>query len=157
MDWKLRLQRIGTIGIATGGFSGYFPIAPGTMGSLVGAAIVWGIRDTSVVIQVILSVALLLIGVWASDKARQIFGQSDPSRVVIDEIVGMMITMIGIPVTPYWLFWGFLIFRILDIVKIPPASYFDTRVKSGWGVMMDDVWAGIYGNILLHLMLRAMI
>ena len=76
---------------------------------------------------------------------------------MIDEIVGMMITMVGVPVTPYWLVIGFVLFRIFDVVKIPPANIFDSRVKNGWGIMLDDVCAGIYGNILLHLMLRAKI
>jgi len=155
--WKARTKKIGALCIATGGFSGYFPIAPGTAGSVVGLAFAWALRDASIPVQVAAAVVLCLIGVWASDKARQIFAQEDPSRVVIDEIVGMMITMIGIPVTPYSLVWGFVLFRIFDVIKIPPANIFDSHVKNGWGVMLDDVWAGIYGNILLHLMLRARI
>jgi phosphatidylglycerophosphatase A len=101
------------------------------------------------------SLALLVIGVWAAGQTCQILKKKDASQIVMDEIVGMLITMIGIPVTPYWLLVGFLLFRLLDIVKPSPAKYFDEKVTGGWGVMMDDVVAGIYGNIILHLMLRA--
>jgi phosphatidylglycerophosphatase A len=157
MEWKPQLKRVGIIGVATGAFSGFCPVAPGTAGSVVGAALIWGMRHLPMGVQIATAVILCLIGVWASDRARHIFHQADPSKVVIDEIVGMMITMIGIPVTPYWLICGFVLFRILDVAKFLPANYFDERVKNGWGIMLDDVWAGIYGNVLLHLMLRARI
>jgi len=141
--------------IASGGFVGYFPVAPGTLGALWGLAIVWGLRNFSVYLLGVLSLALLVIGVWAAGKTCQILKKKDASQVVIDEIVGMMMTMIGLPLTPYWLLVGFLIFRFFDIVKPSPARYFDEKVSGGWGVMMDDVIAGIYGNIVLHLMQRA--
>ena len=102
-----------------------------------------------------LCITLCLIGVWLSAVASHIFNYQDPSRVVVDEIVGVMVTMIGMPVTGYWLLAGFLVFRVLDVIKPFPANIFDSRVKGGWGVMMDDVVAGIYGNIILHLMLKA--
>lgn len=141
--------------LASGGFAGYFPVAPGTVGSAIGLAIVWYLRSFSVFFLLALSLALLVSGVWAAGKTCQILKKKDASQVVIDEIVGMMMTMIGLPLTPYWLLAGFLIFRLFDIVKPSPARYFDEKVSGGWGVMMDDVIAGIYGNIVLHLMQRA--
>ncbi len=99
--------------------------------------------------------ALGAVGVWASEQAGTIFRNADSSRITIDEIVGFMVTMIGVPVTMYWIVWGFLLFRFFDIIKFPPANLFDERMKNGWGVMLDDVTAGIYSNILLHLMIRA--
>jgi phosphatidylglycerophosphatase A len=131
------------------------PVASGTFGSLVGAAIVWGYRDLPLVTQSAILVGLFAVGVWTSQKAGKLYREADSSRIVIDEIVGIMVTMLGIPVTAYWLVWGFVLFRFLDIAKFPPAHYFDARMKNGWGVMLDDVFAGIYGNIWLHLMIRA--
>jgi len=81
----------------------------------------------------------------------------DSPKIVIDEIAGIMVTMIGIPLTGYWLFWGFILFRIFDITKPPPAKYFDSKVHNSWGVMLDDIIAGIYSNIILQLMLRTTI
>ncbi len=154
MIWKERLKKFGIVYLATGSYFGFFPIASGTAGTVVGVAIVWAYRDFPLWSQLLLCLALGAVGVWVSGQAERIFRKSDSSYIVIDEIVGFMITMIGIPITPYWLICGFILFRFLDVVKLPPADYFDERVKNGWGVMLDDVFAGIYGNIWLHLMLR---
>jgi len=152
-----RLKKVGVLAVATGLFVGFFPVASGTFGTLVGVALVWGTRSLPLPVGLLLLVGVGAAGVWAAGEANRIFRKPDASYIVIDEIVGFMVTMVGIPVTGYWLVWGFLLFRIFDIVKPPPANYFDEYVKSGWGVVMDDVVAGIYGNILLHLMIRASI
>ena len=155
MKWKSRSREIGIVAIATGGFVGYFPFAPGTMGTLVGVLIVWGMKSSPFWGLLLLAILLGAAGVWASGEANQIFGKADSGHIVIDEIVGFLLTMVGIPVTGYWLFWGFALFRLLDVIKVPPSNYFDERMKNGWGVVLDDVTAGIYANIILHLMLRA--
>lgn len=152
---KVKAKKWGALVIATGLFSGYFPIAPGTFGSLVGVLIVLVTQSFPIWLNVALAGGVLAAGIWAAGEANRIFSKVDAGYIVIDEIVGVMITMIGIPVTEYWLIWGFILFRLFDIVKPPPANIFDERVKSGVGVMMDDVFAGIYANILLHLMVRA--
>lgn len=152
---KEKLRKLGAILIASGGGIGYFPFAPGTAGSALGLLLVWACRFFSVFTLIFMSFALLVIGIWAAGETCQILKKKDASQVVIDEIVGMMVTMIGIPMTPYWLVIGFFVFRLFDIVKPSPAKYFDEKVSGGVGVMMDDVIAGIYGNIVLHLMLRA--
>ncbi len=139
---------------SSGAFTGYFPVASGTFGSLVGVALVWATRSWSVPSQSLLATALLLLGVWVSHHAAILHRQADASKIVIDEIVGMQITMIGIPVTLPWLVTGFLIFRFLDVIKFPPANFFDERLKNGWGVMLDDVVSGLYGCLWLHLMWR---
>jgi phosphatidylglycerophosphatase A len=151
----IRLETLSTMFLATGGFVGYFPVASGTMGTLVGVAIVYGLRGLPGFSFVLVTLVLGAAGVWASREANIIFNKADSSRIVIDEIVGFMITMIGIPVTGYWLVMAFLLFRFFDITKLPPANIIDSKMKNGWGVMLDDVVAGIYGNIILHLMLRA--
>jgi phosphatidylglycerophosphatase A len=153
--WKKRLKKVGIIGVASGVFTGYFPVASGTVGTLLGVAIVWLWQGLPISLQVVMCLALGAVGVWASEQAGTIFRNADSSRITIDEIVGFMVTMIGVPVTMYWIVWGFLLFRFFDIIKFPPANLFDERMKNGWGVMLDDVTAGIYSNILLHLMIRA--
>lgn len=149
------LRKLLVLFFATGAFSGYVPIAPGTAGSALAVALLWWMGQIPALALIGLSVALLVIGIWSAGEACQVLRKDDASQIVIDEIVGVFITMIGIPLTPYWLVVGFCVFRVLDIVKPPPAKYCDTKIHGGVGVMLDDVVAGIYGNILLHLMLRA--
>lgn len=153
--WKKGLKKVGILGVATGVFTGYFPVASGTVGTLLGVVIVWLWQGLPVTLQIVACLMLGALGVWSSEQATSIYRKADSSRIVIDEIVGFMIAMVGIPVTPYTVICGFILFRFFDIVKFPPANYFDERMKNGWGVMLDDVTAGIYSNILLHLMLRA--
>lgn len=83
------------------------------------------------------------------------FTKKDAPQIVIDEIAGMLIAMIGIPITGYWLLLAWLLFRFFDITKIPPASIFDSKFKNAWGVVLDDIVAGIYANIILHWALKA--
>ena len=151
--WQRRL----TVMLATGFYTGYAPVAPGTFGTLVGVLLVLIFGESPLFFQISFTLFLCGAAVWASEKAQIIFKRKDASYIVIDEIVGMMVTMIGMPVTGYWLVCGFLVFRVLDIAKLPPANYFDSKLKNGWGVVMDDVVSGIYGNLLLHLMLRTTI
>ena len=157
MSWQERLKKVGITGIATAGFVGFAPFAPGTFGSVVGLAVVWWLRHVSLPLYFGCFLAVTGLGVWASHHAGKWFGEIDSGHIVIDEVAGMMLTMLGIPVTGYWLFWGFLLFRLFDVLKPPPANLFDQYVKNAWGVMLDDTAAGIYGTILLHLMVRATI
>jgi phosphatidylglycerophosphatase A len=149
--WKASLSKWGTLFLSTGAFSGFFPVASGTAGTVVGVGVVYLCWESSLWVQVLLSGILLGIGVWASNASYQYLHQVDSRHIVIDEIVGYMVTMLAIPATTYWMVFGFVLFRFFDVVKFPPANLFDTRVKNGWGVMMDDVCAGIYGNVILHL------
>ncbi|MCB0404222.1 MAG: phosphatidylglycerophosphatase A [Bdellovibrionales bacterium] len=143
------------IAFTTGLYTGYAPFAPGTWGSALAAVLLYFIADLSMGLHVVLTAALLVGGAFASERVAATFGEQDSSKIVIDEIVGMLITMIGIPFTGYWVTIGFLVFRFFDITKPPPARFLDTKLKNGWGVMLDDAVAGIYGNILLQLMLRS--
>jgi len=154
-EHKAWIQKWGPLSIATGAFSGFIPFAPGTWGSAVGLALLWLMPPVSFLVYLLLTLLCFFVGVWAANRARQVFKIVDAPQIVIDEIAGIMVTMIGIPLTGYWLVWGFVLFRIFDIAKPPPAKFFDSRVKNAWGVMLDDTIAGIYGNIILHLMLMA--
>ena len=149
-----RLKKVTALVFASGGFVGFFPFASGTWGSLVGVAMLWLTRDTGLVFQALMIVALFIIGVWASGVTVKMLNQPDSSRIVIDEIVGMAITMYALPLTPYSLALGFFIFRFLDVLKPTPADWADSRLKGGLGVMADDVIAGIYGNLWMHFVLK---
>ena len=143
------------IWIATAGGAGYFPIAPGTAGSLVGVAVVAGLgllplhRPAAIAVLAASSMALFALGVWAAGEAEEFFGRADPSQVVVDEVVGQMLTFLLLPhATWKWLVGGFLLFRAFDIVKPFPARQAE-RIPRGWGIMLDDVVAGLYGLAVL--------
>lgn len=139
--------------IATGCYSGYLPIAPGTWGSLVGLLLVFLLHSLSLPVYLALVVGLFVVGSFAAGEAEKILDNRDPGAVVIDEIVGMLITMVAVPLTPFTMILGFILFRIFDILKPFPVNIFDQRFHGGLGIMLDDVIAGIYSLIVLQLIL----
>ena len=146
--------------IATGLGSGYFPLAPGTAGSALGLALVIAFRQTSLTpLWLGVSLAafaglLFFVGVWSAGKAERVFGRVDPSQVVIDEVVGQIITFVATPrVTWTGLLAGFILFRVFDIVKPFPARGAE-RIPGGWGIMMDDLVAGLYSLLVLVILGR---
>ena len=139
--------------IATAGYAGYFPIAPGTVGSAAGLAvylIVWWTQ--SPVVEVALIAGLFILGVWAGTTAERYFGGIDPGPVVLDEVVGMLITLAFIPVGISGAIAGFFLFRIFDIIKPFPAGRLEA-LHGGLGVMADDAMAAIYANLSLRAIL----
>jgi phosphatidylglycerophosphatase A len=141
--------------IATCGGLGYFPVAPGTAGSALGVALAAALAMISpwqawLRIGLIVAAAVLIgIGVWAATRAESYFGRVDPSQVVIDEVAGQFVTLAGAPDASWkWLLIGFLLFRLLDIVKPFPARRSE-RLPGGWGIMADDLIAGVYGAVVL--------
>ena len=136
--------------IATCGYIGFAPVAPGTVGSAAGVALFYLVRATGVPwAQGALIVALFAAGVWAAAVTERALGRTDPGPVVIDEVVGVLITLAWIPVTPLGALAGFLIFRVLDVVKPWPARQFES-LHGGLGVMADDAMAAVYGHLLLR-------
>ena len=139
--------------IATAGYTGYFPIAPGTVGSAVGLVVyllVWWAQ--SPVVEVALIVALFVAGVWAGTTAERYFGGVDPGPIVLDEVVGMLITLAFIPVGWSGAIAGFVLFRIFDVIKPFPANRLEA-LHGGLGVMADDAMAAVYANISLRLLM----
>lgn len=134
--------------IATGFLSGYSPIAPGTAGSLIGILIYWFFLNSNLNL-LIISILFFILGVFTSTEFERRNGH-DPPVVVIDEIVGMWISLLFIEKKLGTVLTAFLIFRFMDVVKPPPARTFD-RLKGGFGIMMDDVIAGIYANVLTQI------
>lgn len=137
--------------LATVGYCGYFPIAPGTVGSAAGLivyALVWWTQ--SPLLEVGLIVGLFAVGVWAGTVAERYFGGIDPGPIVLDEVVGMLITLAFIPVGLSGALAGFVLFRIFDVIKPFPAGRFE-RLHGGLGVMADDAMAAVYANLSLRL------
>jgi len=142
------MTRIG-VWIATAGGLGYAPVAPGTFGSAAGVVIYLLTSDWPWLTQVALAAGVTVIGTWAAHVASTQAGQSDPSHVVIDEVAGQLVTYLGTGVGWKGALIGFLLFRVLDIVKPWPANKLEA-LHGGVGIMADDVMAAIYGCALLH-------
>lgn len=122
--------------------------APGTWGSLAALLLAWPVMAFADVWWLAAAaVAVTGLGIWAAGRHEATMGHPDPGRVVIDEVAGMWITLL--PAMPNWHHFvvGFIAFRIIDIVKPWPASWCDRRLKGGFGIMADDVMAGIYGAL----------
>jgi len=139
--------------VATVGYCGYFPVAPGTVGSAAGLvvyAIVWAAG--SPLLETGLILGLFAAGVWAGTTAERYFGGIDPGPIVIDEVVGMLVTLAFIPVGWSGAAAGFLLFRIFDVIKPFPARQLE-RLHGGLGVMADDVMAAVYANLSLRLVI----
>jgi phosphatidylglycerophosphatase A len=143
-----RLARL----IASFFYVGFIPIIPGTFGSLAAFLIYFPLTHyiADWRIQALCIIFITGIGIWASHKAQLDAKIEDPSFVVIDEVAGQLITLFLVPFSWTVIIVGFLLFRILDIIKPAPARKAED-LPGGWGIMMDDVIAGVYGNILLSL------
>jgi phosphatidylglycerophosphatase A len=147
------LKRYTAMFLATGGYIGKIPFAPGTFGSLVGLPIVFAFSKISLPAAMLITLGIIFVGVWAAHHAEQQLGAKDPGCIVIDEIAGMCVTLIGIPLTWTTGLAGFFLFRIFDIIKPPPARQLERKLKGGWGVVMDDVAAGVMAHLVLRVVL----
>jgi phosphatidylglycerophosphatase A len=142
--------------LATGAHVGRIPFASGTFGSLVGLPIVYLLSRTDWAVALILTTILVLFSVWIADLAERQLNAKDPGCIVIDEIAGMCVTMFAIPLTLTTCLAGFFFFRIFDVIKPPPARLMESRLPGGWGVVMDDVVAGIMANLVLRIWVALM-
>ncbi len=135
--------------IATGGYSGYLPKAPGTWGSLVGVFLWFFLCHLPLTTYLVITGILFVIGVASAGAAEKIVDRGDPGLVVIDEIVGQLITLSIAPFGIIPALAGFVLFRIFDIIKPFPINWFDSHIHGGLGIMFDDVIAGLYGLLVL--------
>ncbi len=133
--------------IATCFGAGYSPVAPGTVASALTVALLWLIPFSRGGLVVFL-VAVVAIGVWAAQVAERQLGGKDPGAIVIDEVAGMTLSVVALPLTPAVLLSGFVLFRLFDVIKPPPA-HASQRLPGGIGVMLDDVIAGVYALVIL--------
>jgi phosphatidylglycerophosphatase A len=139
--------RVG-LAIATVGGVGYAPVAPGTCGSVIGL-IVWWLLPASAIVQALAIAALFGVGSWSASIAERHFGRTDPGQVIIDEVMGMLITLFLNPAGWLGAIGAFLLFRLFDVVKPYPANRLE-RLPGGVGVMADDGMAAIYANLVLR-------
>jgi len=137
---------------STGLYSGYSPVAPGTAGTLVAIPLYLVLSRLPAPSYGITAVAFLFMACWFSGAAESIFLKKDSGRIVIDEIGGFLVTMGFLPPVPLYIFSGFILFRFFDIVKPFPIKRLQA-LRGGYGVVADDVVAGIYGNLVLHVCL----
>ena len=137
--------------IATAAFSGYAPFAPGTVGSAVGLLVWWATRPAGGAwVDLAVIAVLTVLGARAGTEAERHFAREDPGHVVIDEVVGMLVTIALLPVSWTGALVGFVLFRAFDVVKPWPASRFE-RLPGGVGIMADDIMAGVYAHLALRL------
>lgn len=134
--------------------SGLAPIASGTFGTLAAIPIYIVASYVSVMALAILTIASILGGIYLCGRTTRALGVQDHSAIVWDEFAGFFVTMLWVPMTVKTVIAGFFVFRLFDIVKPWPASYFDSKVNGGVGVMMDDVVAGLYASGVVYALYR---
>lgn len=153
--------------LATGAGSGFFPKAPGTAGSALAIIILFFVDNFSSPGYLILTSIIVLVGILSASRAEDFLNKQDPSEVVIDEIAGILVTVAFLPANGFVLLAGFVFFRFFDIAK-PwpvrqaeeagewlakqfPSNQYLAKNKGGIGIMLDDIFAGVYANLLLRL------
>ena len=145
------IRRIPALTVATAFGVGYAPVASGTFGSLVGL-LLWAVLPDTISAQGVAIVLLCVVGSWAGSVAERHFGRTDPGEVVVDEVMGMLLTLFLTGVGWAGAVGGFLLFRVFDVIKPFPARRLE-RLHGGIGVMADDAMAAIYANVVLRIAL----
>ena len=130
--------------------AGYVPTAPGTAGTLVAIPIFLVLSSIPFPLYELTILTFFFFASWISGEAERCWERKDDPRIVIDEIMGYLITMLWLPRTILFIILGFFLFRFFDIVKPPPIRLLE-KAKGGYGVVLDDIVAGIYANIVLQL------
>jgi phosphatidylglycerophosphatase A len=139
--------------LATGGFSGFLPKIPGTWGTFAAIPLVLLVHLGDGLTQAVTAVVFVMAAVWIAARAEVLLNSKDAGPIVIDEMVGFVFTLLWLPIGFPTVCLGFVLFRFFDIVKPPPTNILERRLPGGWGVVMDDVMAGIYANISLRILL----
>jgi len=145
-QWRDEVARF----LATTLYTGYFPVAPGTVGAAAAVLLLWFVGMDQGFLLLGLVLLTTLIGVWAAGRAEALWQETDPGRVNLDEVAGMMVSLLFLPRTGVVFILAFVAFRVFDILKPVPVSTAE-RLPRGWGIMADDIVAGIYANIVLQL------
>ena len=135
--------------------SGLSPYAPGTTGTLAAIPLYYAMTYLPMPVYLILLVGLFMLGVYVCEVTTRALGVQDHRAIVWDEFVGYLITMILVPAGWMWIILGFFMFRFFDVVKHWPANWMDKHVKGGLGIMLDDVVAGVYALISMHIAVYA--
>ena len=147
--WRFILSRPAYF-IAFGFGAGLAPFAPGTVGTLLAFPLYWLFFPQVGALEfMVLILVLFILGVWACDTAGRALGVSDYGGMVWDETVAFLLVLFLVPATLYWQAAAFLLFRLFDILKPPPIRHYDQTLKSGFGVMLDDLIAAFYTLVVL--------
>ena len=145
------MQKISKL-VATVFFIGYFPLASGTVASLA-ALIIYFFVGGNTILYFTLTAISLMLGFWSSRGAEERFGERDPHAIVIDEFSGMLLVFLFIPFSLKFLIAGFLLFRFFDILKPWPIRKLE-NLPAGWGILCDDLLAGVYAAVVLTICTR---
>ena len=132
---------------------GLAPKAPGTVGTIGAIPLVLIISFFTIPYEILTIIAFILLSIWVSEVSRRLMGREDPQVVVIDEVAGLLLTLFLIPVSLFSVVSGFVLFRFFDILKPFPVGLIDRKVKGGFGVVLDDLMAGLYANLCLSIIL----
>ncbi|MCU7844808.1 MAG: phosphatidylglycerophosphatase A [Candidatus Thiodiazotropha sp. (ex Monitilora ramsayi)] len=135
--------------LAFGFGSGLAPKAPGTFGTLVAIPIYLILQPLSYWLYLLLVVLGFIVGIWICDQTSKDLGVHDHGGIVWDEIIGYLITMSFVPASLWWILIGFVLFRLFDILKPWPIGWLDKRVEGGFGIMLDDLVAGLYAGVVM--------
>ncbi len=138
--------------IATFFSIGRFPKAPGTLATLATLPIWYLLAQTGPFIYMLVTLFLVPVGIWAAQAYEDQSGKHDSKEIVIDEVVGFLITMVWVPITWQSAIAGFVLFRFFDIVKPPPIRQMDQKIPGGFGVMADDIAAGLISSVIMQLL-----
>ena len=139
--------------LATGFFTGFLPTMPGTWGTFAGIPLVIISHRLTSIMQAVVTVVFVFFAAFISGRAEILFENRDARPIVIDEMVGFLITLLWLPLNLLTLCLGFVLFRLFDIVKPPPIGILEKRLHGGWGIVLDDVLAGVFANVTLRLLL----
>lgn len=136
--------------IGSFGYVGFFPFAPGTAGSFAALALYAFIKWVNLpAFEIATIVGVFFVGIWAASGTERALGRKDPGPVVIDEVLGMLVTLALLPLSLTGIFVGFVLFRLFDVVKPYPAARLE-HLRGGLGIMADDAMAGVYAHLALR-------
>ncbi|MCK4467699.1 MAG: phosphatidylglycerophosphatase A [Desulfobacterales bacterium] len=138
--------------LATGCFIGNIPFAPGTFGTILGLPLCFLLSRTNFSVAVLLTAIFIIFAVLIAHDAEKILKKNDPGCIVVDEIVGLMVTLFGLPFNAVYMLAGFVIFRFFDILKPFPIRLIERKLSGGTAIVMDDVVAGIFSNLVLRVL-----
>lgn len=140
--------------LASGLGLGFIPIVPGTFGTLGGVALAFPFARLAPVDSLFFLIGFFLLAIYLADEASKYLGSVDPAPVVIDEVIGYLVAMFSVPATATNLLIAFILFRIFDILKPAPAKWFDSRHEwGGIAIVLDDIVAGLYANIIVRIII----
>ena len=143
----------GAVALASFGYVGFFPFAPGTAGSAAALIVFLPVRWMgSLALELAVAALVAVVGVWAATETEKVLGIEDPGPVVIDEVAGMLVSLVLLPTTWPVILAAFLAFRIFDIIKPWPCDRLE-RLHGGLGIMADDLAAGVYANLVVRILL----